>query len=186
MKRERNDGCFQYLWLSLGPFLRTEFQCLKRTMKASVVVRVRSVFIIKQRHSLSCNKRLCSRCLTEDTKSGGRSEVTEGAGGSHLGNSAHCGDYWHNIHNIYLLCRDAAFKSSIWKSKNSSPISFTDMNEDKLHINMHTLKTNKEKWRTRNTVHMYVHANDKALWVLNLLFCSFMISASFPNSPSHQ
>lgn len=59
-ERGRNDGCFRYLSLSLGPFLGTEFQCLKRTMNPSVVVRVRSVFL-KQRHSLSRNKRLCSR-----------------------------------------------------------------------------------------------------------------------------
>lgn len=112
MKRERNDGSrFQYLWMCLGLFLRTEFQCLKRTMKLSVITHVRSVFIIKQRHSLSRNKRLCSP--TENTKSGGRSEVREGAGESHMGNSAHCGDYWCNIHKIYLLCH-IFFKTSIF------------------------------------------------------------------------
>lgn len=58
-------------------------------------------FIIKQRHNLSCNKRLCSP--TGNTKSGGRSEVTEGAGRSHLGNSAHCGHYWYNMHKIHLM-----------------------------------------------------------------------------------
>lgn len=62
-------------------------------MKQSVDVRVRSVFIIKQRHGLSCNKRLCSPLLeTQRVKGGQRSEVRSGAGGSHLGNSAHCRD----------------------------------------------------------------------------------------------
>lgn len=44
-------------------------------MKQSVDIRVRSVFIIKQRHGLSCNKRLCSPLLeTQRVKGGQRSD----------------------------------------------------------------------------------------------------------------
>lgn len=53
----------------------TEFQCLKETMKEFVAIRVRSVFIIEQRNSLSVYPK---RCLTENTESVGRSEFRTG------------------------------------------------------------------------------------------------------------